>query len=135
MSLSKSYQVGCDGNSLAIRRNLIDKIDPVTTRTERAQMRTGCLYYSLREYSAKNARAQAKRAGWIRHLEEFHGAQVPFDICPECAPQVIPDHLPKSWKSTCRYCKDPLTWEPEPGGWGNANQCAMSHDSRHHPGA
>lgn len=146
MSLSKSYQVSCEGNLLMIRRNMADKVALDSTREERAAARSDCVYYSAREYSAKNARSRAKRDGWIRHLEVVfysHGEhqKLPFDICPACAPKVIPDHLPKGWTVACQHCRQPLTWDAGPGVWraptpdgtATTDQCGKSYDNYHRP--
>lgn len=106
MSLSKSYQVGCESTDLQMRRLMaktdasVDWKDALAgTHPERAALREDCVYYSRREYTSKDARAAAKRDGWVRITEMFplyRGAAeadnslVAFDLCPMCAPKMLP---------------------------------------------
>lgn len=103
MSLSKRYAIGCESTDLHMRRQMQDrpKVPLDATREERSELRRECRRYSPEEFSAKLARSHAKRDGWIRYRESFKlwaGAddvtEIPFDICPGCAPKVIPDHIP-----------------------------------------
>lgn len=103
MALSKRFAVSCESTDLHMRRQMQDRPEvPLdATRSERSELRTGCGFYSEQEFSAKRARATAKKAGWIRYRESFKlwaGADdksvITFDICPGCAPKIIPDHIP-----------------------------------------
>lgn len=97
MSLSKSYQVGCEANLVLLRRDQEADIDPDTNRPQRVRNLLACERYSETRWDAKDARRVAKAAGWIRHVESFplyHGAgeadrsRITFDICPVCVPLV-----------------------------------------------
>lgn len=104
MSLSKSYQIGCESTDLQMRRLLAAlgadedwAILLAETRPERTALRGECALYSQRESSAKIARTQAKAAGWKRHTERlplYRGASdddyssITFDLCPACAPKM-----------------------------------------------
>lgn len=108
--LSKRYAVGCESSDLLMRRVLMGMANNEDyaaelkrTRDARSATVYGCKYYGPEQATARAARASAKAAGWVRYSESFPlyaGAgdsdhtKITLDICPDCAPKVIPDHVP-----------------------------------------
>lgn len=153
MSLIKSYQVGCEGGMLLIRRAIepaatMDEQDELlkASKPERIELGRGCKFVTATEDTAAKARRVARKEGWIR-VEVEHKAypgadytnKLKYDVCPVCAPKVHPLEKPHP-PIHCLECDAPLSQEA--GSWvdlrsgdhgGTYDHCPVSIDHVHRP--
>lgn len=89
MSLGKRFYLRCDALELLVDR---DYASGKTTeqveanRPARAALRSGCILLGPDSWTAKEARDEGKKVGWVRHREGAGGA---VDLCPVCAPKLV----------------------------------------------
>lgn len=156
MALDKTYSIRCESTDVHMRRAMNDRPEADAkealdaTREERVEIRRGCKGTTATEYSAKEARKAARNECWVRYGERFplyRGAgpddtsKIMFDICPSCAPKIIPGHIPAPVPPVhCKECNADLTQEA--GLWvdaksgdhgGTYDHCPMSSDHAHSP--
>lgn len=98
MSLIKAYYVHCEGLALARRRG-----ESKADRMVRAVNRCAGATKGNANVTARAARAEAKKTGWVRHTEEFPiinsapdagSTKIPFDLCPVCAGELVAPTAP-----------------------------------------
>ncbi|HEY9410310.1 MAG TPA: hypothetical protein VIP77_12075 [Jiangellaceae bacterium] len=93
MSLGKRFYLRCDALNLLIDRDFAsgktsEQVE--ANQPERRQLRAGCILLGSGHWTAKEARAEGKKAGWVRHREpDRHGGSTAFDLCPVCAPKLV----------------------------------------------
>lgn len=88
MSLGKRYYLRCDSRYVLIDREIADGAvagQLEVTRPKRQEITKDCEVLGPDEWTAKDARAKGRKAGWVRHRE---GGSV-VDLCPKCAPKLV----------------------------------------------
>lgn len=92
MSLEKSYYLMCESRAVLMTRQIAAGATYAEVKVkadERSELLAGCLITSRNSFSSKDTRSQAKKAGWLRHVEPGKYGDQRFDVCPVCAPKVV----------------------------------------------